>query len=931
MSRKLYLLDGMALLYRAHFAFIARPIINSKGVNTSAILGFTNTLLDLLNNRQPTHLAVALDTAATTGRHKIFPDYKAQRDEMPEDLSIAIPQAIELLKAMNIPLLTLDGYEADDIIGTLARQAEQDGFQSYMVTSDKDFGQLVDANTFIYQPAKAGAGAQILGIGEVCAKWGIIRPGQVIDILALMGDSADNIPGVPGIGPKTAQKLIAEYDNLENLLAHNEKLKGKTKELLAQYAGQARLCKKLATINCAAPLTVKPEELALRDKDEPALAKLLDELEFNALGKRLLGRDFKVQHTAAKDELFVLESAPAAKAPTGKTEEDRPNYKTAKEVPHDYESVTSAEQRANWLKKLTAQKAFAFDTETSSLDPREATLLGISFCCQAGEACFMHLPGDKKAAQKILTEFAGLFASDRIEKIGHNLKFDLSALSTLGLTVNGPFFDTMIAHALIEPEQRHNLNTLSEIHLGYSSIAIETLIGEKGENQKTMLDADKAALTEYAAEDADVAWQLREKFAPLLAAQNQQKVFYDIEMPLIPTLMAMEAAGIYIDLFALESFSVQLAFEIDRAAQEIHQLAGHEFNLNSPKQLGIVLFDELKIVEKAKKTKTGQYTTNEQVLQSLAGAHKIVERLLDYREAAKLKSTYVDALPALISRKTGRIHTTYHQAATTTGRLASVNPNLQNIPIRTELGREIRKAFIADPRLENTLILSADYSQIELRIIAALSRDENMLAAFTAGHDIHTATAARVFGLPLGGITAGMRRKAKMVNFGIAYGISAFGLSQRLGIPRNEAAGLIEQYNRQFAGIGAYMEQTLEFCRQHGYVETVTGRRRTIRDINDANATVRNAAERNAINMPIQGSAADMIKIAMANIHQALDAKSLKTKLLLQVHDELVFELYTPEEQEIRQLVTEKMQTAIKLPVPIEVEIGTGKTWLDAH
>ncbi|MDR0534711.1 MAG: DNA polymerase I [Verrucomicrobiales bacterium] len=937
MSRKLYLLDGMALLYRAHFAFITRPIINSKGVNTSAVMGFANTLLDLLNNQQPTHLAVALDTAAPTERHEMFPEYKAQRDEIPEDLAIAIPKAIELLKAMNIPLLALDGYEADDIIGTLARQATKQGFQTYMVTSDKDFGQLVDDNTFIYQPAKGGTEAQILGVGEVCTKWGIVRPDQVIDTLALMGDSADNIPGVPGIGPKTAQKLITEYDNLENLLANSEQLKGKTKELLAQYADQARLCKKLATINCAVPLTVKPDELVLRDKDEPALIKLLDELEFNALGKRLLGKDFKVQRSA-KEELFSLESEPAnkkrAKAKVEEVEEtpvERPNYQTAKDVSHDYESVVSAEQRAKWLKKLGNAEAFAFDTETSSLDPREAVLLGMSFCCKTGEACFVHLPEDKKAAQKILAEFAGLFANDQIEKIGHNLKFDLSMLSAYGLTVSGPFFDTMIAHALVEPEQRHNLNILSEIYLNYSPIAIETLIGEEGPEQKTMLAADKDALTEYAAEDADVAWQLREKFAPLLAAQNQEKVFYDIEMPLVPTLMAMEAEGVYIDIFALESFSEQLAIEIDKAATEIHQLAGHEFNINSPKQLGVVLFDELKIVDKPKKTKTGQYTTNEQVLQSLAGTHKIVERLLDYREAAKLKSTYVDALPALISKKTGRIHTTYNQAATSTGRLASVNPNLQNIPIRTEMGREIRKAFIADPRLKDTLILSADYSQIELRIIAALSHDEGMFAAFAAKHDIHAATAARVFGVAIGDVTADMRRKAKMVNFGIAYGISAFGLSQRLGIPRSEAAEIIAQYNQQFSGIKSYMDDTLEFCRKHGYVETVTGRRRTIRDINSANATIRNAAERNAINMPIQGSAADMIKIAMAHIHQALIAKSLKTKLLLQVHDELVFELYTPEEQEVRQLVEEKMKSAIKLPVPIEVEIGTGKTWLDAH
>ncbi|MDR1304763.1 MAG: DNA polymerase I [Verrucomicrobiales bacterium] len=937
MSRTLYLLDGMALLYRAHFAFIARPVINSKGVNTSAVMGFANTLLDLLNNRQPTHLAVALDTAAPTERHALFPAYKAQREEMPEDLRVAVPKTIELLQAMNIPLLMLDGYEADDLIGTLARRAADDGFQTYMVTSDKDFGQLVDASTFIYQPAKGGAEAQILGVGEVCARWGITRPGQVIDTLALMGDSADNIPGVPGIGPKTAQRLIAEYDTLENLLANTSNLKGKPKDLLAQYADQARLCKKLATINCAAPLTVTPADLARREKNATALARLLDELEFNALGKRLLGEQFKVRRRAgsADADLFTLTAEPANKqaavveiiAPPP----ERPRYQTAGETPHHYESVVSADRRAHWRRQLAAGGAFAFDTETSSLDPRAAVLLGLSFCGAAGEACFIHLPADRDEAKGILAEFAPLFADDKIEKIGHNLKFDLGMLCAHGLTVSGPFFDTMIAHALIEPEQRHNLNLLAEIYLHYSPIAIETLIGERGGAQQSMLTVNKDALAEYAAEDADLAWQLRAKFAPLLAAHNQERVFYDIEMPLLVPLTAMEAAGVYVDILALENFSGQLTAEIDRTTREIHRLAGHEFNLNSPRQLGVVLFDELKIADQPKKTKTGQYTTNEQVLQALAGAHPIVGQLLDYRAAAKLKSTYVDALPALIAKQTGRVHTTYHQVTTTTGRLASVNPNLQNIPVRTALGREIRKAFTADPRLADTLILSADYSQIELRIIAALSQDPAMLAAFADGEDVHTATAARVFGVTVSAVTPEMRRRAKMVNFGIAYGISAFGLAQRLGIPRGEAADIIAQYNKQFGGIQAYMERTLTACRASGYVETVTGRRRYIRDINSANATVRAAAERNAINMPIQGSAADMIKIAMTGIHRALTARGWRTRLLLQVHDELVFELYRPEEAAARALIAEQMKTAIPLPVPIEVEIGVGPNWLAAH
>ncbi|MDR1192057.1 MAG: DNA polymerase I [Verrucomicrobiales bacterium] len=948
MARKLFLLDGMALLYRAHFAFIARPIINSRGVNTSAVLGFTNTLLEVLHQHQPTHLAVALDTAAPTERHRLFPAYKAQREEMPADLGAAIPLAVELIRAMNIPLLALDGFEADDLIGTLARRAAAEDFTAYMVTGDKDFGQLVSERVFIYQPRKGAGDAEILGVGEVCARWGITRPEQVIDMLALMGDASDNIPGVPGIGPKTAQKLIGQFDNLENLLANTDRLKGRPKDLLEQYADQARLCKKLATINCDVPLTVTPDDLPLREKNAPALVKLLDELEFNAIGKRLLGRTFQARPAAKpagadRGDLFALEgetigqpAKPAAAAGdsagnAGDGAAPRPSFRTVRDTPHHYESVVSAGQRARWLAKLRAAKSFAFDTETTSLDPRAARLLGVSFCAADGEACFVHLPADRDEARQVLAEFAPLFADAGREKIGHNLKFDLGMLAARGVTVSGPFFDTMIAHALVEPAQRHNLNALAEIYLGYAPVPIESLIGAKGAAQKNLADADRDALTEYAAEDADVAWQLRGKFAPLLAERNQQQVFYDIEMPLVPVLVAMEAAGVYVDIFALDGISRQLGVEADRAAREVYTLAGHEFNINSPRQLGVVLFEELKIVEKPRKTKTGQYTTNEQVLQALAGAHPIVGRLLDYREAAKLKSTYVDALPALISPQTGRVHTTYHQATTTTGRLASLNPNLQNIPIRTAAGREIRKAFVADPRLPDTLLLSADYSQIELRVIAALSRDEAMLAAFATGHDIHAATAARVFGVTIGAVTPEMRRRAKMVNFGIAYGISAFGLAQRLGIPRGEAADLIGEYHRQFAGVKAYMERTLEFCRARGYVETVTGRRRYIREINDANATIRAAAERNAINMPIQGSAADMIKIAMAHIHRALVAGRLQTRLLLQVHDELVFELYAPEEPIVRPLLVEKMQTAIPLPVPIEVEIGTGQNWLAAH
>ena len=944
---KLFLLDGMALIYRSHFAFVARPIVNSKGVNTSAVFGFANTLLDLLNNQQPTHIAVALDTHAPTARHTLLPSYKAQREETPEDILLAIPKVRELLAGFNIPLLELDGYEADDIIGTLARRAEKEGFTTYMVTPDKDFAQLVDAQTFIYKPGRQGDSVEILGVPEVLEKWGIQDPRQVIDILGLWGDASDNIPGVPGIGEKTAQKLIAQYGSMENLLAHSGELKGKQKENFEAYAEQARMCRELATINCEVPLAVTLDDLALRPLNDNTLQNLFRELEFNSMAKRVFGDKSQsanpsistpAQKNPANSD-FQLESVSDtgpedAGAETEETPEDQPAvpaHKTILDVPHAYRAVTSASERKELISLLGQQKAFAFDTETSSLDPRSAVLLGISFSFKTGTGYFVHLPPEHAEALSVLAEFKPIFENTETIKAGHNLKFDLGMLSAHGLHVQGPLFDTMIAHALIEPDQRHSLDALAGIYLDYSPVPITRLIGEKGDSQKSMLEADKAALAEYAAEDADVAWQLREKFIPLLKSTGQEEVYYDVEAPLITTLVAMEEAGIAIDIFALEEFSQKLAVEIDKATREIHQLAGHEFNVNSPKQLGAVLFDELKIAEKPKKTKTGQYTTNEQTLLSLSGRHPIIERLLDYRTATKLKSTYVDTLPNAVSVKTGRVHTSYSQAATSTGRLASTNPNLQNIPIRTDMGREIRKAFIADPRLPDHALLSADYSQIELRILAALSKDEAMIAAFEKKLDIHSATAARIFSVSLDEVTSDMRRKAKMVNFGIAYGISAFGLSQRLGIPRAEAGEIIDQYNRQFPGIQKYMEETVAFCRLNGYVQTVTGRRRYLRDIKSANATLRNAAERNAINMPVQGTAADMIKIAMANIQKDLTDSKLKSRMLLQVHDELVFEVHLPEKAVLHEIVTNRMKTAIALPVPIEVETGIGENWLLAH
>jgi DNA polymerase-1 len=960
-ARSLFLLDGMALVYRAHFAFVSRPIVNSKGLVTSAIYGFANTLLDILQNQKPTHLAVAFDTEAPTARHTAFPAYKAQRDEMPEDLSNAIPHVKALIRAFHIPVLEIDGYEADDLIGTLARRAEKEGFTTHMVTPDKDFGQLVDARTFIYKPGRQGGDTEILGVQEVCTRWGIQRPDQVIDLLGLMGDTSDNIPGIPGIGEKTAAKLIAEFGSLDALLASTDRLKGKQKENVEKFADQARLSRQLATINCNVPLDLSLDSLAVRPLDEAAVKKLFTELEFNSLGKRLFGDSFHAGRSGlspqsatpetepsqrpatagTKDESeFTLEAEPTEK-PSKPTETKTPKlepldttvYRTIDDANPTYRRATSPAERKELLTLLKQQHAFCFDTETSSLDPKDTTLVGLAFSWKAGTGWFLHLPPEREKAEAVLREFAPVFTDPEREITGHNLKFDLAVLHAHGLTVTGKLFDTMIAHALVEPDQRHGMDFLSEVYLGYRPISITTLIGEKekGKEQRTMLEADPAAVARYAAEDADITWQLREKLLPLLQERAQDKVFREVEMPLLPALVAMEAAGIAIDIFALEEFSQQLAVEIEKAQADVFAAAGHPFNLSSPKQLGVVLFDELKLIDKPKKTATGQYKTDEQTLTDLSD-HKIVARLLDYRTASKLKSTYVDALPGEVSKKTNRVHTTYHQATTTTGRLASSDPNLQNIPIRTELGREIRKAFV--PGEKGWKILSADYSQIELRIIAAIARDSAMIEAFKAGHDIHAATAAKVYGVPLDAVDKAMRGKAKMVNFGIAYGISAFGLAQRLHIPRTEAAELINGYFNTFPGIKAYMDETIAFAQKHGYVETLTGRRRPLRDINSANQSVRGAAERNAINMPIQGTAADMIKIAMARIHQQMAKAKLQSRMLLQVHDELVFEIAPGEEAPLRALLQEIMPNAISeiaKVVPIEIEIGLGENWLEAH
>jgi DNA polymerase-1 len=955
MSKRLFLLDGMALVYRAHFAFIARPILTSKGLNTSALYGFTQTLLEILSKQQPTHLAVAFDTDAPTPRHAAYPEYKATRQAMPEDLSAALPHVRRMLEAFRVPLLECDGYEADDIIGTLARRAEKEGFETYMVTPDKDFGQLVDANTFLYKPSRMGDGVEILGVPEIQKRWGIQRTEQVVDVLALMGDSSDNVPGVPGVGEKTAMKLIGEFGTVENLLAHTGDLKGRVKESLETNRDIALLSKQLVTILCDAPCECDLNALKLRPPDEDKVKALLIEFEFNSIGRRLFGDDFKAGRGFAA-EPGSAGVPPARPEPTAETpaltQPSAPpaaNLKRLADMPHEYRTVATAAERARLVKQLQAVQSFGFKADVTA-EGRAARLSGLAFALEPHQSIFV--PVNEPA---VLQEFRSVLESKQIEKVGHHLKADLSVLRRHGIAVGGKLFDTMVAHSLLEPDMRHSLEFLSEALLG-RTLSASSAEPASAESESEKTDAAEASdagngksenkreaqfvqlslgedgskeTADRAMENADVALQLRSVLAPLLKEKQQERVFHEIETPLIPALVEMEYEGIRVDATALADFAAQLSKEMAAQEKTICQAAGREFNLNSPRQLGEVFFEVLKICEKPKKTRTGQYATDEQTLLTLAPDHEVVRKLLEYRAAAKLKSTYADALPAAIAPETGRVHTTYNQVATATGRLNSQNPNLQNIPIRTERGQEIRKAFV--PRNNDYLLLSADYSQIELRIIAGLSREAGLLEAFRTGADVHTATAAKVYGVTPEAVTAEMRSKAKMVNYGIAYGISAFGLAQRLNIPRKEGAQIIDQYFMQFPGIRKFMDATIAFAREHGYVETVTGRRRYIRDIRSSNGTVRGGAERNAINAPIQGTAADMIKIAMIQIHAELEKRKLKTRMLLQVHDELVFDLYRPEEKEIRALVEDKMRNAIRLDVPIEVETGVGENWLEAH
>ena len=923
----------MALIYRAYFALSKVPRLTSYGLNTGAVLGFTNTLLEVLKNHKPTHIAVVFDTAAPTNRHIEFEAYKAHRQEMPEDLSKSIPYVFKLIEGFNIPIITKDGYEADDIIGTLAKKGEKEGFTVYCMTPDKDFGQLVSENIFILKPARMGNGAEILGVPEILEKWEINDVTQVIDILGLWGDAVDNIPGIPGIGEKTAKKLVQEYGSVEGLIANAENLKGKQKENVINFAEQGLISKKLATILLDVPVDLDEESLKLTDPNRELLEPLFAELEFRTLGKRVFGEDFSVVETnknsSSQMDLFAspIENAPQ---PSGNdSEEISQPANNIQNTVHDYILIDSLDAIEKFANELASKKIFCFDTESTGLDALTAEIVGLSFSDEKGKAYYIPTPADQSEAQRIVDIFKPIFEDENIKKVGQNLKYDILLLSKYNVKVQSEIFDTMLAHYLIDPDTRHGMDYLAETYLGYTPVSITELIGSKGKNQGNMRDVEVEKIKEYAAEDADITWQLYQAFEPLLQETSTKDLAEKVEFPLVYTLSEIERNGVKIDVDTLQTFSKSLENDITTLENSIYEKAGVKFNIASPKQLGEVLFDKLQLDPKAKKTKTGQYKTGEDVLLTLAHKSDIVQDILDFRQYQKLKSTYVDALPTLINTQTGLIHTSYNQAVAATGRLSSTNPNLQNIPIRTEKGREVRKAFI--PRSENNILLSADYSQIELRIMAELSQDENMLEAFAQGHDIHRATAARVYGVDINDVSSDQRRNAKAVNFGIIYGQSAFGLSQSLGIPRKEAAEIIDQYFNQYQGIKQYMSKAVEFAKENGYVETILKRRRYLRDINSANMTVRGFAERNAINAPIQGSAADMIKVAMIHIQQDIIAKKLKGKMIMQVHDELVFDVPQDEVNTFKEIITHRMKSAIDMRVPIEIEIGEGKNWLEAH
>jgi DNA polymerase-1 len=968
-AKKLFLLDAMALIYRAHFAFIKAPRITSTGLNTSCVFGFANAILEVIQKEKPTHIGVAFDLPGGTFRNEWFPEYKANRQEQPEDITIAIPYVKKLVEAMDIPLLMLTGYEADDVIGTIAKKAAQQDFEVFMMTPDKDYGQLVEEHIYMYKPAIFGKEAEKLGVKEICEKWGIERPEQVIDLLGLMGDAVDNIPGVPGVGEKTAAKLIASYGSVEGLYENIDKLTGKIAEAIKNNKEQAFLSKKLARIELDVPIDFDEEFLKISSPKVELMSPLLDELEFRTLRKRLLPNESQESNSKSSTtnvssntipvinalkaksgtqiSMFEALSTPSNTEPFGISDSTQTPYEEEEELQirasslkdtilnklHEYHLMDTPALRKSLIQYLGNQDEFCFDSETTSVDAVDAEIVGLSFSYYAGEAFYVPIPSEQAEAQSIMNEFKEVFENESIRKIGQNIKYDLMVLKNYGIVLKGRMFDTMLAHYIIEPEQRHGMDYLANVYLNYDPVSIETLIGKRsaaqGKSQGSMRDVPIEKIKEYAAEDADVTLQLKQILEPKLADSQQQKLLENVEMPLVNVLANMEMEGVRIDMNALHEMSSVLETDVKQIQSDIFTLAGQEFNVASPKQLGEILFDKLKLDSKAKKTKTGQYATGEDILSKLENEHEIVRKILDFRELVKLKNTYVDALPSLVSKKTGRIHTSYNQAVAATGRLSSTNPNLQNIPIRTPRGREIRKAFV--PRNEEYIILSADYSQIELRIMAAFSGDESMLEAFNQGIDIHSTTASKVFKVALSDVTSDMRRKAKMVNFGIIYGISAFGLSQRLNIPRGEAKEIIDAYWVEFPKMKQFMDETINKAREKKFVETILGRRRYLRDINSQNMTDRGFAERNAINAPIQGSAADMIKIAMINIHNFMEQENLKSRMILQVHDELVFDAHRSEIDFLKAKVDELMCTAIPMSVKMETGIGFGENWLEAH
>lgn len=945
-SKRLFLVDAYALIFRGYYAFIKNPRINSKGLDTSAIMGFMNSLLDVIKRERPDHLAVCFDKGGSADRVEMFEDYKANRQETPEAIKIAVPYIEEILRAMHIPIMVKEGYEADDIIGTLSRQAEKEGFKTYMVTPDKDFAQLVTDHIFMYKP-RFGGGYDVWGVPEVQEKFAVERPEQVIDFLGMMGDASDNIPGLPGVGEKTAKKFLAQFGSMEELLANTDQLKGKMKEKVEASKELGLLSKKLATIMLDVPVTFDAKDFTLDEPDLEKVKELFNELEFRQLLTNFL-KTFATETTTgslttdnSNSDSKAVENAPKvntssdgqfdlfATPGSGSSTTEEGGMKDIHSTTHFYQLVDSPMSRKLLLQQLLQQKSVCFDTETTGLKALEVEIIGIAFSWEKGKGYYVSFPEDQNETQQILNEFIPFFEDENIEKVGHNLKYDIKVLSNYTIEVKGTLFDTMIAHYLINPDMRHNMDVLSETYLNYKPVSITELIGKKGKNQLSMRVVPLKDQTEYAVEDADITFQLKEHFTKELESGNLTELFREVEIPLVSVLTAMEIEGINLNTEFLGGLSTVLTSDISDLESAIYEQAGETFNIASPKQLGPILFDKLKLVDKPKKTKTGQYSTAEDVLSYLAKDHKIVRDILQYRQYKKLQSTYVDALPNEINPKTSRVHTVYAQAVAATGRLSSNNPNLQNIPIRTERGREVRKAFI--PRSEDFVLLAADYSQIELRIIAALSEEENMISAFQNGEDIHASTAAKVFNVALDEVTREQRSNAKTVNFGIIYGVSAFGLSNQTNLSRGEAKELIDTYYETYPKLRAYMSQQIQFARDNGYVETVLHRRRYLKDINSRNAVVRGAAERNAVNAPIQGSAADIIKLAMINIHKKLEEGKYRTKMLLQVHDELVFDAHKDELETIQSLIKNEMENAFKLSVPLDVEIGLGNNWLEAH